>query len=398
MRPAEPAVAERQPRTSAHGIQNRRAHSLSVTLRWEPLSVRGRIIGWSVLLLTAALAASTTATHLLDIQQFDGWVEVASVLLLVGSALAWVAAGRMLRPIRDTTELARRITETDISGRIPIRDSEVRRRRNEITELAYTLNRMFDRLEAAATTQRQFLADAGHELRTPITIIQGNLDTLTTATDEDAQTLEIVADELTRMTRLVDELTLLATSERPDFLRPEPVDLSALTTAMAAKVRALVADDEARFTLTGTASGIAVLDPQRVTQAVMQLAANAVTHTPPGTPVEISSAVSGAAIEFRVADRGPGIPAQQRERIFERFARLDPRHADGTGLGLSIVAAIAAAHGGSVGLADTTATTEFRTRAPATPGTGATFVLTLPLRRPVAHSPFPAASRVSRTA
>lgn len=99
-------------------------------------------------------------------------LEVGVVALLLGAGLAWLAAGRVLRPVRETTDLARRITETDLAGRIPLRG------RNEISELAVTFNRMLDRLETALTAQRRFLADAGHELRTPITIIQGNLDTL----------------------------------------------------------------------------------------------------------------------------------------------------------------------------------------------------------------------------
>jgi len=207
-------------------------------------------------------------------------LEVGAIALLLGSGLAWLVAGRVLRPVRDTTDLARRITDTDLSERIPAHG------RNEVSELAVTFNRMLDRLEAALTTQRCFLADAGHELRTPITIIQGNLDTLTVATTDDAQTLAIAADELSRMTRLVDELTLLASSERPDFLRPEPADLAALTRSLAAKAQAL---DGRPWVLAGTASDTAVLDPQRITQAVMQLAANAVAHTPPGTVVEIGS-------------------------------------------------------------------------------------------------------------
>src|SRR5215469_14974669 len=126
-------------------------------------------------------------------------LEVGGISLLLGLALAWLVAGRVLRPIRDTTDLARRITDTDLSERIPVRG------RNEISELAATFNRMLDRLEAALTTQRRFLADAGHELRTPITIIQGNLDTIAAAGPDDEQTLAIAADELTRMARLVDE-------------------------------------------------------------------------------------------------------------------------------------------------------------------------------------------------
>src|SRR5215470_6423803 len=268
-------------------------------------------------------------------------LEVGAIALLLGSVLAWLAAGRVLRPVRDTTNLARRITDTDLSERIPAHG------RNEITELAVTFNRMLDRLEAALTTQRRFLADAGHELRTPITIVQGNLDTIAATGPDDEQTLAIAADELTRMARLVDELTLLAASERPDFLSPRPTDLELLTESLAAKARAL---DSRPWTLTTIACGHAVLDTDRITQAVMQLAANAVTHTPPGTGVEIGSAIVAGAIEFTVADEGPGIPAAMRTRIFDRFARLEARRTSGTGLGLSIVAAIAAAHGGSIAL------------------------------------------------
>lgn len=290
-------------------------------------------------------------------------LAAGAAALLLGLALAWLTAGRVLRPVRDTTDLARRITETDLSGRIPVSG------RHEMAELAVTFNRMLDRLESAVIAQRQFLADAGHELRTPITIVQGNLDTITAA-GEDADTLAIASDELARMTRLVDELLLLASSERPDFLRVQHVGLAAMTRSLAAKARGL---DNRPWVLAGTAPGTALLDPQRMTQAVIQLAANAAAHTPAGTPVEIWSASDGASVEFAVADHGPGIRAADRELIFRRFARLDPRRTGGTGLGLSIVAAIAAAHGGQVRVTDS-------------PGGGATFRIVIPLR-PTAEPP-----------
>ena len=324
------------------------ARYLAVPARAVGASARGVFV--AAVLTGPGQAGITRVTEL--------QAEVGAIALLLGYALAWLAAGRVLRPLRDTTDLARRITDTDLSGRIPSSGD------SEISELARTLNRMLDRLEAALTTQRRFLADAGHELRTPITIIQGNLDTLTVTADEDVRTLAIASDELTRMTRLVDELTLLASSERPDFLRTELTDLEVLTMSLAAKAHAL---DEGRFVLARAASGEAILDPQRITQAVMQLAANAVAHTPLGTVVEIGSAIEGNCVEFTVADHGPGIPAQLRGRVFERFARLDARRTDGTGLGLSIVAAICAAHGGSVQLCDR-------------PGGGAAFRLSIPLR------------------
>ncbi len=270
-------------------------------------------------------------------------VEVGAIALLAGSLLAWLVAGRVLRPVRATTELARRITESDLSERIPGRG------RDEVSDLAVTFNGMLDRLEGAMTAQRRFLADAGHELRTPITVIQGNLDTLTPGGPDDEETLSVVADEIGRMSRLVDDLLLLAGSERADFLRPEATDVAELTRSLMAKVRAL---DDRPWVLAGAARGVAMLDRHRITQAVMQLAANAAAHTPAGSPVEISSADRGALIDFTVADHGPGIPAADRERVFARFARLDRRRTDGTGLGLAIVAAIAAAHGGSVRIGD----------------------------------------------
>lgn len=284
-------------------------------------------------------------------------VETGGIALLIGTVLAWLIAGRVLRPVRDTTELARQITDTDISGRIPVRG------RNEISELADTFNRMLDRLEGALTTQRRFLADAGHELRTPLTIIQGNLDTLEPTTSDDAETLSIAASELNRMSRLVTELTLLASSERPDFLHGQATDAESFTAEIVAKARRLA---DRPWLLTATAQGMVELDPQRMTQAVMQLAANAAAHTPAGTEVEISSAITGRRLEFTVSDHGPGIPRADRDRIFERFARLDTPRTDGTGLGLSIVSAITAAHGGTVRVSDT-------------PGGGASLTISVPL-------------------
>jgi signal transduction histidine kinase len=224
-------------------------------------------------------------------------------------------------------------------------------------------------------SQRNFLADAGHELRTPITVIQGNLDTLTVVDADDEETLAIVADEISRMSRLVDELLMLAGSERPDFLHPEPTDLADLTTALLAKARAL---DERPWVRAGSADQVVVLDPQRITEAVMELAANAAAHTPAGSAVEIGSAIRDGSVEFTVADRGPGVPEADRERIFARFARLDSRRTDGSGLGLSIVAAIAAAHGGTVTVAGRE-------------GGGATFCLAVP--RVLAPAQVPAGSR-----
>ena len=286
------------------------------------------------------VAASLTAPQQAGIDSITRLqILVGVVALLLGSALAWLMAGRVLQPVRDTTDLAQRITESDMSERIPVRG------RDEVSALALTINRMLDRLESALTVQRDFLADAGHELRTPITIIQGNLDTLSVTSADDEETLGIVADEIARMSRMVDDLLLLASSERPDFLHPVPTDVGRLTTSLLLKARAL---DERPWLLSACGQQTVLIDPQRVTQAVMQLAANAVTYSPAGAAVEIGSEFTGQAVVFSVADRGPGIPPSDRERVLGRFARLESRRSAGTGLGLAIVAAIATAHGGHV--------------------------------------------------
>ncbi len=290
-------------------------------------------------------------------------LEVGAVSLALAFLLAWLAAGRVLRPIRQTTRLAERITDTDLNERLPVQGHD------ELSSLAASFNAMLDRLQETLAGQRRFLADAGHELRTPITIIQGNLDTLSIEDAEDLDTLAVVSDELERMGRLVNELLLLGSSQRPDFLRPSPTDLPRLAASLGTKAQALGGNWSVRSTL----SGSAVLDAQRVTQAVMQLVANALVHNPKGAAVELVFSEDGTDLTFAVIDHGRGVPARHRDQIFDRFARVDRQHDNSTGLGLSIVVAIASAHGGSVGVTDT-------------PGGGATFTLRLP-RRPVASRP-----------
>lgn len=285
-------------------------------------------------------------------------LEVGIAALVLASLLAWYMAGRVLRPIRATTNLAKRITDTNLVERIPVHG------RDEITEMARTFNSMLDRLHDGFATQRQFLADAGHELRTPITIIQGNLDTLATTDSDDAETLAIVSDELSRMTRLVDDLLLLASSEQPDFIRATPTNLDDLAPTLIAKVEAL---SPRRWQASSAVRGFALLDAQRITQAVTQLAANAIAHTDADVRLELRLSADDDDLRFTVIDHGRGVPASERTRIFDRFVHLDQRHDGGTGLGLPIVGAIAAAHGGSVDLT-------------VTPGGGATFTLRVPCR------------------
>lgn len=269
-------------------------------------------------------------------------VAALSLLMIVG--FAFVQAGRLLGPLRAVRQTADEISDSDLSRRLPVRGND------DITALTRTFNGMLDRLEASFTGQRQLLDDAGHELRTPLTVLQGHLELLDVGDPvEVAETRDLLLDEVDRMARLVNDLILLAKTDRPDFLDVAPVDVDQLTRTVLAKAGGLAERD---WQLDQTATVTARGDEQRITQALLQLAHNAVKHTGPGDTIALGSVVDGASVLWWVRDTGPGVPAGDRERIFERFGRGadEEQHEDGFGLGLSIVAAIARAHGGSAWL------------------------------------------------
>ncbi|HVL97665.1 MAG TPA: HAMP domain-containing sensor histidine kinase [Egibacteraceae bacterium] len=284
---------------------------------------------------------------------------VGVVALVVASALAAWIATRILRRVSEATEVAHRISETDLSQRLPADGSD------ELAVLATTLNGMLGRLQEAFESQRRFIDDVGHELRTPLTIVQGHLEQLEDDPQEREETLRLVMDELHRMGRLVGELLVLARAERPDFLDLDLVDLAEVTEELCGKAPAL---GRRRWEVDGLAQGRIVADRQRVTQAVMQLAENAVRQTGPDDAIAIGSALAGDVARIWVRDTGPGIPPEEQPHLFERF-RTGGRSKGGSGLGLSIVRAIAEAHGGRV---------EVRSRV----GAGATFTLALPTEGP----------------
>ncbi|GAA2450812.1 HAMP domain-containing sensor histidine kinase [Actinomadura vinacea] len=288
---------------------------------------------------------------------------VSGAALLCGAGIGWIVSGRILAPVRLVRRTAAEITEQDLARRIPVR------RRDDVGELAATFNAMLDRLDRAFATQRRFVDDAGHELRTPITIVRGHLELMGDDPVEREETVRLVTDELDRMSRIVEDLLLLAKAERPDFVQLQWVPVTELTSDIYAKVRAL---GDREWVLDGIGEGDARVDPQRVTQAVAQLAHNAVQHTRPGDVVRVGSALDDACVRLWVADSGPGVHPDDADRIFERFAHGTATTASGgrrprtgAGLGLAIVRAIAAGHGGTVRLGGTH-------------GEGATFELDLP--------------------
>lgn len=272
-----------------------------------------------------------------------GEVSRSFVLVAVGSLLLvglliWLLVGRLLEPISWMRRTADEISETDLGARIPVRGAD------DVSALAETFNSMLDRLEGAVGAQRALLDDVGHELRTPLTIMRGHLELLDPHDPDDvAATRALVLDEADRMGRLVDDLLALAKAERAEFMQPEATDLARLTDETLVKATAL---GPRHWVLDELAEAEVVLDPQRVAQAWLQLAANAVRFSADGSTVGLGSRIEGEQARLWVRDEGAGIDPADHERVLRRFERGSA--AGGSGLGLAIVAAIARAHGGRV--------------------------------------------------
>ena len=279
------------------------------------------------------------------------------VVLLV-CVVGWVLMGRLLRPLRDLQDTASEISATDLRRRVPVSGTD------DVAQLASTFNEMLDRVEGAVNSQRQLLDDVGHELRTPITIVQGNLEIQDVTDPQDvAESRDTALDELDRMRLLVDDLVTLAQAARPDFVDRTPTDVQLLTRNVVAKASQL---GTRVWTMDHAADVVVPLDAQRITQAWLQLASNAVRYSEEGTKVSIGSQVLDGTLRLWVRDQGIGIAPEDHERIFDRFGRgANSTRAEGSGLGLNIVTAIVRAHGGTVDVQSA-------------PRIGSTFYLDLP--------------------
>lgn len=315
-------------------------------------------------------------------------------VMIVAGLIGSVVVGRLLAPLRALQSTAAEISgDEDLDRRVPIGGGD------DVARLAEDFNAMLDRLAGSFASQRQLLDDVGHELRTPITIVQGNLELMDPDDASDVrQVRDISLDELDRVTRLTEDLVTLAKSNRPDFVTPRPLDVATLTYAVVEKAERL---GPRAWMVESVAEVVHELDEQRITQAWLQLANNAVKYSGPDTEVWIGSRVeniggpvhvvadspevtlpgqapaptpaNGRWLSLWVTDRGIGVTAEDAQRIFERFGRGgNSSRAEGSGLGLNIVVEIARAHGGTVSVRST-------------PGTGSTFIMHLPLTDQQSH-------------
>jgi signal transduction histidine kinase len=349
---------------------------------WRSLRVRLAVLGaLAIYLPVLLLFGVTVVTEDEHVETVDGvevtdtttrsesspWRTVTVLALApVASALGMWWSGRAVRPLERVRTVADDIEATDLGRRIALD-----RGPTEVVALAASFDTMLDRLERAADTQRRLVEETSHELRTPLAVLTTNADVLLAEREPTLEAyrrgLERSRDAAARMQATIADL-LVDARGRARSLDRRPADLMAVVRGVVDTARVLAAAGDVTIAVSGPASAVAPVDEATVARALSNLVDNAVRHAPPGTTVEVDVEVSDGpdrdGVAVAVTDHGPGIPADDRDRIFERFWR---GHADGgTGLGLPIARQIALAHGG-----------DLRVRSPGAAGDGATFTLTV---------------------
>ncbi|GED08482.1 sensor histidine kinase [Cellulosimicrobium cellulans] len=338
---------------------------------------------------TVVVASSTTTVDATVEEYVLIEVALGAAGLLAAALLGTWLVRRSLRPLDDVAAAASRVSELELAqgeiDAIPRVPDDLTDERTEVGQVGSALNRMLENVETSLqarhdseTQVRRFVADASHELRTPLASIRGYAELVRRSPDDvppaTARSLDRIESEAVRMTGLVEDLLLLARLDAGRPLDRTPVDLAALAVDAVMDAHAAGPDHDWALDLPGEDLDLEITgDEASLRQVLANLLANARTHTPPGTHVEVRLAPDGDDVVLSVADDGPGIPATLRPTLFRRFTRGDDarnRTSGSTGLGLAIADAIVAAHGGSVAVTSTTADE---------PGlTGTTFIVRLP--------------------
>lgn len=261
---------------------------------------------------------------------------------MAAASAGWFVAGRILKPIRQLGEITRRITDGTTPERLEGFD-----KKSELGAIAADFNSMLDRTSSAFASQRRFVDDAGHELKTPLTIVRGHLDLMKTAPKEAETSLAIIEDEVQRMTRIVKDLQLLTKSTEASFIKTSPVQPSEIVDEVFVKTSPLA---NRRWDVEAEITPALEIDRQRMVQALLQLVDNSIKHTNDEDAIVIGCRSIGSFVELFVGDSGPGIPEEARIQVQQRFVRggWTAEDTEGSGLGLAIVDAIARGHMGEL--------------------------------------------------
>lgn len=282
--------------------------------------------------------------------------RVVVLLLLAGPAAllatalgGWWLARRSLRPIDEITGTAEAIGADRLEERVPVPRSN-----DEVAHLARTLNAMLDRIQQGAEEQRRLVADTSHELRTPLATMRSELDVSLRADDLSLAARDVLLsarEEVDGMSRTVDDLlTLAAADDGALGLRLQETDLAGLATTVAGALESVARRRDVSIEYYGPSVTVRA-DPVRLGHAIRNVVENAIEFSPPGGTVRITSSLAGSTGRLVIEDDGPGVPPALRERLFDRFFRVDPsrsRATGGSGLGLAITREIVEAHGGLV--------------------------------------------------
>jgi heavy metal sensor kinase len=316
---------------------------------------------YAVLLTTSTnslqtLVVSRSVAEMVDAQRgtFLILFAVSAALLVIGGLLAYWLAGRALRPVRLIAGMARSISEHDLNRRVQVDVPP-----DELGELVDTFNSMLARLEAAFTSMSTFTANASHELRAPLALMRSEVEGALSrgrSNEEYRRVLVSLNQEVEHLSSLSDQLLMLARADAGALVpAKEPIDVADFLHETAARWEVVARKQGARVEVRAPSSGRMEADPALLRRVVDNLIENAVRHTAPGTPVTLRGYAENGGWNVEVADQGPGVSPEHRDKLFTRFARADSARSPengGAGLGLALSAAIARAHGGTLELVD----------------------------------------------
>ncbi|HWQ26092.1 MAG TPA: ATP-binding protein [Chlorobaculum sp.] len=291
--------------------------------------------------LVVAVPMKSAMLVLLDLQNI--MLVSFPVIILILFILTRVIAGRSIRPVEKVIATAQSMTQVNLDQRIPLPHNQ-----DELYRLSATINALFDRLQDAFQREKQFTADASHELKTPLAAVKGTLEVLVRKPRDTAhyeERIRYCLDELSRMARLIDQLLMLARYEN-DTMNPNiaKIDIAVSLKSVISRLEPLAVEKLISIRMENTPSGTVAADPAMLEMMIGNILSNAIKYSPAGSSIEIGTARRSSLLVCSITDHGVGIPEEKLQNVFDRFYRVDASRSSSTGgfgLGLSIVRKLA---------------------------------------------------------